>query len=415
MCSVGNWRNVLGPGGRCSRRRHLDPGSVGFVAGAACQYYLIHASKAPQPGASEIDSLSASEFEQVTWQERAQGIRESLRDRVARYSRAKTRDERYGKWLLERGESDLGSAVLNCNAVLWFRCLARDERAYLTYADCCRKYLACQLCSVLRGAKLLKAYSGALLQRLAERPGLVPYLVTHTIVNGADLWERYKHLTSASRAQLKARRRVRGLRRSRREKWTEWAKADGGHFSLEAKRGRNSGLWHIHEHSIWLCTSLPDQEQLSDEWRHRTGDSFIVDVRPLRCAELLRARVRGPELLQAVVSDIKEVTKYNLKFSGLPFEDCFEAYGALRPGGRQVRLAGTFGSLRGLKEPDEVLDWDELLEQRDADRAFNWIDVGFQWCGEAEGYREFAAGSDREVAGDVDFVARRRVACGSGG
>ena len=32
---------------------------------------------------------------------------------------------------------------------------------------------------------------------------------------------------------------------------------------------------------IWLCSEAPDAHQLSREWKALTGDSFIVDVRPM--------------------------------------------------------------------------------------------------------------------------------------
>ena len=46
--------------------------------------------------------------------------------------------------------------------------------------------------------------------------------------------------------------------------------------SNEAKTQANG----IHMHMIWLCSEAPDAHQLK-EWEALTGDSFIVDVRPM--------------------------------------------------------------------------------------------------------------------------------------
>ena len=52
-------------------------------------------------------------------------------------------------------------------------------------------------------------------------------------------------------------------------------------WSYEIKRGQGSGLWHPHLHMIAGREVEPDAEMLSREWHEITGDSFIVDVRPI--------------------------------------------------------------------------------------------------------------------------------------
>jgi plasmid rolling circle replication initiator protein Rep len=55
----------------------------------------------------------------------------------------------------------------------------------------------------------------------------------------------------------------------------------GAVWSYEVKRGQNSGEWHPHLHMIALAEQQPSQERLSREWHQITGDSFVVDVRPI--------------------------------------------------------------------------------------------------------------------------------------
>ena len=56
---------------------------------------------------------------------------------------------------------------------------------------------------------------------------------------------------------------------------------EGAVWSYEIKRGKGSGLWHPHLHMIALAEVAPDARLLSSEWHQITGDSYIVDVRPI--------------------------------------------------------------------------------------------------------------------------------------
>ena len=70
---------------------------------------------------------------------------------------------------------------------------------------------------------------------------------------------------------------------------------------LSSNEAKNSGQWHPHMHMIWLCSEAPDAHQLSREWEALTGDSFIVDVRPM----------------YGEIDGFLETFKYALKFSDL--------------------------------------------------------------------------------------------------
>jgi len=115
----------------------------------------------------------------------------------------------------------------------------------------------------------------------------------------------------------------------------EMNKALGGVWAYEVKKGKNSGLWHVHIHAIWLCKERPWETRLSDDWHEITGDSFVVDVRP--------------------VDDEKgfiEVLSYAVKFSTMSIEENFEAYKFLR----EKRLINSFGIFRGIEIPEDLCD-----------------------------------------------------------
>jgi len=117
--------------------------------------------------------------------------------------------------------------------------------------------------------------------------------------------------------------------------------------------------WHPHVHAIWLCHEAPDPYALSSEWRALTGDSYIVDVRPMDMAD--------------PIGGFCEVFKYALKFSQLAHPDRLKAYQTLKG----KRLQDSFGELRGLDvEPSEG---DDLLEDLPyIERIFRFVQgVGY--------------------------------------
>ena len=102
--------------------------------------------------------------------------------------------------------------------------------------------------------------------------------------------------------------------------------------------------WHPHVHMVVLAAQEPLQGDLAAEWRKRTGDSFVVDVRPLGASGGHAGGVR--------VDDFFEVCKYALKFSSLSEADCVHAYSVLRG----KRLLFTLGAFRGVQVPEALTD-----------------------------------------------------------
>lgn len=261
----------------------------------------------------------------------------ALPDRLDRYSRAHQRALHMSNYATERGERKLGLALSKCGDWLVFRHYYTVDKLRLHSADFCKKHLLCPLCAIRRGAKYVKAYLEKFETVRQAHPTVKPYLVTVTVKDGEDLGERFRHLRKAMKAMMQARRDH--LKAPAKNRHVEAAKAIGGVHSIEAKRGANSGLWHPHSHSIWLCHDAPDAVKLSEEWKAWTGDSFIVDVRPI---------AEDGDLAKGFV----EVFKYALKFSELPEADNWEAHETLSG----KRLIDSFGVLRGVEVPDDLTD-----------------------------------------------------------
>lgn len=280
----------------------------------------------------------------------------ALPSKLDRYGRAHQRALHMAHYATERGERKLAGKLEHCGHWLVFRHYYTVDKVRLHAADFCKKHTLCPLCAIRRGAKYLKAYMDKLAVVLGEQPGLKAYMVTLTVVDGEDLSERFKHLRGAMKRMSAMRREH--LSNPVKNRHVEFAKALGGVHSIEAKRGKNSGLWHPHVHMVWLCHEAPDQAKLSNEWRELTGDSFIVDVRPFYDQD-------------DVVSGFMEVFKYALKFSELPLADNWHAYEVL--GGK--RLVDSFGLLRGVDVPDELTD--EPLD------GLPYIELFYQWMNRA--------------------------------
>jgi hypothetical protein len=235
--------------------------------------------------------------------------------------------------LVAEDERRLADLLGECGNYAVFRDYFTIGQTRLAKFCTCKKHLICPLCAIRRGAKALRVYLARVDALMASDALLRPYMVTLTVKNGADLGERFKHLAGHLRTYHR--------RRSRNNTLSEVLKAKSAVWSYEfTNKGKG---WHPHVHAVWLCHESPDPFKLSEEWRALTGDSFIVDVRPINMAD--------------PVGGFCEVFKYALKFSDLPDQERLTAYKTLKG----KRLQDSFGDLRGLDV--EPSDADELLDE----------------------------------------------------
>jgi len=265
----------------------------------------------------------------------SEGI-EALPKRIDRYGKAKKGALDVADYMQTIPKHQaMGSKVQSCGDYLIFRHYFTVDRVKLHGASLCRKHLLCPLCAIRRGSKSLAAY----LQRWeiihAANPSLKAFLITCTVKDGDDLKERFNHLHKAQRELWKRKMRGRG---------SVLDGVVGAVWSYEIKRGKNSGSWHPHLHMIALAEHMPDAFELSAEWLNITGDSFIVDVRPISQED--------------PASGFIEVFKYAVKFSNQSPADTVHAWVTLA-GKRLIASAGCF---RGVEVPENLLDDSEGFE-----------------------------------------------------
>jgi hypothetical protein len=304
-----------------------------------------------------------------------------LKDRIERFATAKTNQYNILNYLRDGSSNHPVGTVLKlrdnlggCGNYLVFH-QYENKAVRLGKASFCKKHFLCQLCAIRRGCKQVQSYVKKLDALQAQNDNLRPFLLTYTVRNGGDLKERFNHLNGSIKKLLKMRRNELSQGGS-----SNFGQSLGGVYSYEFTK--SSSGWHPHVHMVVLLNpdhqidfpfdtrppkiSAQDWKKLSPkqkaieknirtawgysakdsglskEWKKITGDSDIVDIRP----------IEGDVALGFV-----EVFKYALKFSELSPKDNIDAYFELmNSSGSMPRFTGSFGLLWGVKVPDTLLD-----------------------------------------------------------
>ncbi|MCU4498446.1 protein rep [Acinetobacter ursingii] len=227
--------------------------------------------------------------------------------------------------------------LLGCGNFLLFKNFYTIDQVKLAKLQVCNQHLLCPFCAAIRASKAIQKYTERVDEVLSKNRKLKPVLITFTVKNGTDLAERSSHIIKSFRSLLERRRDY--LKKGRG--FNEFCKIDGAMYSYENTFNESTQEWHPHIHLFALLDEWIDQEQLSELWHDITGDSFIVDVRKVK-----KSKDSGYAKAAA------EVCKYALKFGDLSVENTWEAFKILKG----KRLSGAFGSLWGVKIPDNPAD-----------------------------------------------------------
>lgn len=302
-----------------------------------------------------------------------------LPKRIERYEKAKRRTNLNIQYLGSSVDfcsdevSWLKRRLESCSNWLVFRDYFTVGVVKLERASFCMKHLMCQMCAIRRAVKSLTAYLERFEVITAQNPRLVPYLLTLTVVNGEDLQERFEHLVKSWKEYQKRRRQFISCGRG----FNELCKVEGAVFSYEFTHSEKGG-WHPHLHAIVMVEPSDliefdftasgykkSESRLSKEWLSITGDSSIVDCRPIDTEDTAKS--------------FSEVFKYALKFSELEPKENYIAHKVLN----NKRLLGSFGLFRGVvisKDlTDELLEGElpylELFYRYTSDKGFSVIDT----------------------------------------
>lgn len=305
----------------------------------------------------------------------------TLHKRIEKYSRAKQRQGDILKHLVRMASGTektpvhgfmdyekIISDVGECFNYLVFNHYYTVDKLRLVRSSSCRKHLLCAPCAIRRAAKATEAYYRRYLEITAQSVDLRPYLLTLTVKNGKNLKERFNHLKKAMSSVLKSRQNY----AARGDSFNEFCKIEGGVYSYEFSYSQHG--WHPHIHIVVMMyednpmdfnPKNPKRSKLSLDWKKITGDSFIVDVRPIS---------------QDAASGFVEVFKYALKFSDMTPSQTVEAFSFLRG----KRLQGSFGVFRGVEVPENMND-EEIAN-------LPYIELLYRYTG-----REFSLTSTKNV------------------
>ena len=231
-----------------------------------------------------------------------------------------------------------------CGNFLLFKNFYTIDQTKLAKFHVCGQHLLCPFCAGIRASKAIQKYSERVDEVLKQNRKLKPVLITFTVKNGSDLAERSNHLMKSFRTLLDRRRDY--LKKGRG--FNEFCKINGAMYSYENTYNEKTGEWHPHVHMFALLDTWIDQEHLSETWHEITGDSFIVDIRRVK-----KDKQYGYSNAAA------EVCKYALKFGDLSVENTWEAFKVLKG----KRLSGAFGSLWGVKVPENLAD--DMPDEKD--------------------------------------------------
>lgn len=210
------------------------------------------------------------------------------------------------------------TAFANCGSGMWLQVCQADGDMRLSCNKCRNRW--CQACGRERAARIVQ---GTLNVMSGKNPRFLTLTLRHSATPLTDqidrIYDSFKKLR-------------------KRDAWNNHV--TGGAAFLEVKLSEKDGLWHVHLHCL-IEGEYWDGYEISREWHAVTGDSFIIDIRPVENHEY-RARY---------------VTKYVTKPADASVYRSCDKLDELIIAMRGRRLCLTFGSWRGNKldeaEPDE--------------------------------------------------------------
>ena len=240
----------------------------------------------------------------------------------------------------------------DCHSYLVFHNYLTIGKIKLSHVEHCDLHLICPLCAIRRASKKTLLYGKKVQELLSNNPNLNLYYVVLTVKDDENLEKAYQHLTKAQKTLVQRRKDAQKYLKTGNKKYisamsSSFARVEAGAYSIEVKRGKNSGLWHPHTNFLLLTEHDIKKEDLINEWESITGDSFIV-----HCEKVSSN--------QNIKDTLIEIFKYAMKFSEMELEDNLFAWETLK--GR--RMTGSFGAFRGLDVNDEndELNEDENIE-----------------------------------------------------
>lgn len=327
-----------------------------------------------KPDSTAFDGLAASLSFEIGSRSSSESL--TFESRLTRYSEAKQSTKPIVSYIkqefnlnsrMNQRHVKLYDKIRTCGSYLVFNAYGPIDAVRLSQAYFCKQDRLCRFCALRRAARYISKYDDKLKYILSQNPALKVYFVTLTVVNSFELDLVFDHLKGVVKKMNQLRRNY-----ARGNNNSIFGLFESGVMTFELTKSAKG--WHPHIHMICLLprdlrvdefpwelrpeegqkegwadyVQAAKNSQLSKQWKKLTGDSFIVDARPVSFdADNYQGSVNRAFL---------ETFKYALKFSTLDPADNYRAYEVLK--GR--RLLNSWGDFRGIPEPELV---DDLFDE----------------------------------------------------
>lgn len=250
--------------------------------------------------------------------------------------------------------------IKDCGSVLLFEQSANWEQK-LKSGSFCKYDKFCLACSTRRAIKMIQRFESFIKEKELTTKNW--YYIVLTIKHGYNdkLWDLLSKLTNAKN---KLARAYRNGKRTNQKTKSFFSQFDGMVSSIEVTKNKNGRHPHI---NFLVCTDNEVQiddwkyrspngkishtnEQIRNEWKKITGDSFIHNIRKIEVSQDYFS-----------LDGIGEVFKYAVKFSSLAVDQLaeivelqqkkkyrfYDTYGIFRKmGGTKVKNDSTFPILQ---------------------------------------------------------------------
>ncbi|MBA7679212.1 hypothetical protein ES703_87496 [subsurface metagenome] len=263
-------------------------------------------------------------------------------------TRRGTDEDRLTRVLYDTVDDDLNTIYVElydkCRTDAWF--VREIETGYVRIVSHHCRLRWCSFCA------RVKAFKASLLLEGWVRKALHPKLLTLTL-KSADL---------PLATQID---RIYDAFRSLRKREVFKSRLLGGVWFFQVTKSSKTGYWHPHIHCLCEGRYIPHRD-LKSMWEEITGDSVIVDIRPVRNVRTL-------------TNDVTRYISRPMSLKGLSPDSMLNLFHAFH--GR--RLCGTFGTARKISQQiklenpapkiEKVGSWSTVMFSRKSDPAAQQI------------------------------------------
>lgn len=250
---------------------------------------------------------------------------------------------------VEKIDPDSAAIMKTCGSFVYVCQCASCTAKHFAGAHRCRKRF-CRECAHQRSLQ----YVAKMMERIVPlvQEGYSLHMVTFTYRDQNNLAEQVERIKKAWRTLYHDDKILRDLFKSR---------FVGGFRAFEIKIGKNSGLWHAHQHALVLTPPgqfQKDYEWLKPTWKRLTDGNGSIEIHKVK-----RRRGQALGILKAVLETCKYIVAPDKETMEMNDEQFAEMYFFLKG----FRAVNSWGILRNVVKEAEEEDKKPFDEKKLAD------------------------------------------------